>query len=1038
MPRLTRFITSFAAVLGAYWLYVLVAVPLIEPAAAGHHDAADGHRGAARRIDNRLGELQQLVPPEARAQLQTPWIIESDDFKLLMQKYTNRDDGRVMIEPCVLIYTPGSSKENAAPKPPIVLYAPAGAMMVFARPLNLRAGPVDCPTSGRLLGEITITSPGQSPGPEDDLRIVTRDVQLLADQISTTNTVDFRYGASVGKGRNLVIKLRHNEESSRSSGNPPDVQGIESFELLELDRLHLELQSLEKNKPAPPAAAETPAAPGAPAAPETPAAPGQADDGSAELDMKRPLEITCRGPFRFDLVRQFARFQDQVNVLQLNPDGPADQLNCELLTLSFSRSRDGLVKLDGKQAPPDPLEMDNMELELRKIEAKGNPVIVRAFSRDAEARGDWLTYDIEQNSVALGGDNEAFLRQATNEIHARSISYRSKGKGRLGEIFSQGPGWMKGTMRDGQNQQIFMEWGDRLQLEPYDDQHLATLSGGVKLEYAGAGLGTLTAERIDLWLFELPAGPQRKKVEIQPDRMLVQKQVVIHSPEVDGKTDVLKVWFKQLAEASPASAPRETAAPTAQSPTPSAQPAPSPLAGPLQPQPADKPIERRFQVAGAETQACFLLSGNQGKLTGLMLDGNVQLDEIPLVPTSGRPMHLQGDRLQVFDAHDMARTRLSVIGRLAEFHGQGVMLSGTNINVDAGTNHLGINGSGTMKLPVERDLNGQPLQTPGEITITWQKEMDFDGQTARFEEKVVACTEDQVLQTEVLEARFADRIDFRNLRSKSRPKAELAQLACRGGVFMEGRTFQEQPAPPAAGPQMYPASLPADTASRQPLQESWEQFQAVELSIDRTSGAVFARGPGRITTIRTKRANPLDARGLAAQPVPAAFPAGGKQLVYLDIEFPLMMTGNLTVGEATFSQRIRCVYEEVDSWQPRIDLRNPDLLSQRGMLLTADRLTVAKAPAMDSNKTVELEAQGNVTAENATFTGRADRMTYSQDKDWLILEGNGYAPAELSYQEYPGAPSKSYPAGKIRYSLTTKDVRVVDGGSMQMDALPMP
>ncbi|MHB8898207.1 MAG: hypothetical protein ACYC6Y_05630, partial [Thermoguttaceae bacterium] len=878
------------------------------------------------------------------------------------------------------------------------------------RPLDLRTGDVDRPTSGRLLGEVTITSPGRSAGPEDDLEIATRDVQLTADRISTTNVVRFRHGASFGTGRNLVIRLQHDEETPVSPGEPPKVKGIESFELLELEHLHLE-----------PTTGDEPAA----------AAAVTAEGGVAAIDTRRPLEVNCQGPFRFDLVRQYARFERQVNVLQLNQQGPADQLNCEVLTLHFSRSRKGLVKLDGKTAPASLLDTDNTDLQLREIEATGNPVIVRAFSRDAEARGDTLIYDVQGESIELEGSDEVFLRQERSEIHARSIRYKSKGKGRLGEIFSQGPGWMKWQMPDRPGEEVYLEWGDRLQLEPFEDQHLATLNGGVKLDYSGAGGGSLTAERIDLWLDEVPAGPGREKLEIVPDRMLVQNQVKINSPDVFGNVNQLQVWFEQASgEASETSA--LSPGPVQETPAAaSASAAPVPTAPPEQ----EKTPERRFRVRSDVAQARFLIRQKKAQLAEMMLDGKVALDEIPVVPTAELPMHVEGDRIQVFEGYDAAKTRISVIGRLAVFQGRGMTLSGTNINVNAATNHLNIDGSGIMKLPVDRSLKGEPLGRRDEITITWQKEMDFDGLVARFEEKVLARTRDQTLQTELLEVRFAEPMEFRNLQAKTSPKAELEQIACRGGVFMEGRTYENGNLPTAGA--IGPAPTPGADGSA-PKQASWEQFQAVELTIHRGTGAILARGPGRITTIRQKSGDLMAA--MPGQALPSRNDAADDgKLVYLHVEFPQMMTGNTQLGQATFTQPVRCLYQEVDSWQARPDLHDPDSLGDSGILLTADRLTVAKAPAPTANdESLELEALGNVTAENATFTALADRMTYSQAKEWLILEGDGYAPAELSFQEFVGAPARRYSAGKVCFWPKTKDVKIVDGRTLQMDSLPAP
>jgi lipopolysaccharide export system protein LptA len=1020
MPRLIRVITSFATVLGAYWLYALVAVPLIEPAAPGPHGGAGSgsRRGAAERISSRLAELQQLVPPEARSLLETPWIIESGNFKLLLQEYKNLGDGRVHIEPCMLICTPVSSQNSNKTKPPIVLYAPKGATMVFDRPLDLRQGDVGHPESGTLHGEITITSPGQSSGPEDNLRIVTRDVQLTPERISTMNSVQFSYGASFGSGRNLVIKLQHDEQRPGSTGKPPDIKGIESFELLELDHLHLE----------PPKKSGS-------------SAVAEVETGPAGLDTQRPLEITCQGPFRFDPVRQYAKFQDQVDVMQLNPVGEADQLNCELLTLYFSRSRKQLVSLDGKQEPTDPLGMDGNDLELRQIEATGNPVIVRVLSRDAEARGERLSYDVQQKLVVLGGDDEVFLREKTNVFRASSIQYKLKGKGRLGEILSRGPGSMRGTMPNRPDQKVFVSWGDQLKLEPFEDQHLLTLSGGVKLDYSG--VGALTAERIDFWLFELPAGPDREKLEVVPDRMTVQNQVKLDSPEAVGEFKKMEIWFERVADTSPTI----SAAGTGESAT-TGESSRNSLVGPFKPRATDDPIERQYTVRGNLAQARFLIRGQEdAELAELMLEGNVQLDEIPLVPSADRPMHLEGDRIQVLEAHDNAKTKISVIGRLAMFRGRGMALIGTNINVDAGTNRLWIDGSGEMRLPVDRDLKGNPLSLPGELAITWQKKMDFDGRRARalFEERVVAHGMGHLLQTESLEAVFNEQVDFSNVQSKTRPKLDLKKIACRGGVFMTGRTFEKvSPQSAAAGDRfLHRVSLPTGVGPRAPRQESWEEFRAVELTINRRTGDLLARGPGQITTIQRKSSTLFEARQGRGQPParPAERPAAAdNKLAYLHVQFQQMMTGNTERRVATFHEQVRCVYDKVDSWRDRLDVHDPDSLGEKtGVLLTAERLTVAEAPTLVAGAgSMELEAIGNVIAENSTFIARANRVTYSEAKDWLILEGNGYAPAELSFQEYVGAPWRSLPGSKIHFWPKTREASIADGRSMQMNGLPFP
>ena len=595
---------------------------------------------------------------------------------------------------------------------------------------------------------------------------------------------------------------------------------------------------------------------------------------------------------------------------------------------------------------------------------------------------------------------------------------------------------MRGELRDQPGEEFFVKWGDRLQLEPDEDQHRATLSGGVELQYAG--VGTLNADRIDFWLFELPAGPERKKLEVIPDRVLVQDRVKINSREVFGNVNLLKIWFDVADAGIPAATANAEGGPgDSQAAKPSTG---GGFANAISRRSPDKPLERRFHVRGDMALASVSIRNEKANLTKLMLEGEVQLDEIPLVPSSDQPMHLEGDRITVSEAQDTAKTKISVIGLLAKFQGRGMALSGTNINVDAEANRLWIDGEGEMKLPVDRGLEGEPLPQPDVLTLTWQKKMNFDGLTARFEEKVLALTQGRQLRTETLDVGFTQRIVFRDLQSKSRPKIDVEQLVCRGGVFLEGRTYEWVASRAAVGgrPLVQRVGLPHGAAPPAHLEASWEEFQVAELTVNRQTGELLAKGPGHLTTIRPK-SDDLES-GTLGQIRRAPRATGGKdELAYLHVQFQRMMTGNEKQRQATFHEQVRCIYAEVDSWQTRFNVHDPDALGDKGVLLTANQLTVARAPGPTSAAlSIELSANGNVIAENSTFTARGNRVTYSQVKDWLILEGNGYAPAELTFQEYIGAAPRSCAATKIHFHPKTKEVEIDDFRAMQMNALPLP
>ncbi len=384
-------------------------------------------------------------------------------------------------------------------------------------------------------------------------------------------------------------------------------------------------------------------------------------------------------------------------MLQLNPNGPVDQINCERLTIHFSRSRQGLLELSApNRAARRAGQSGETSLQVREIEAIGNPVIVRAPTRDAEARGERLGYDVQQEQIVLEGSGEVFLRQGKNEIRARSVRYRSKGKGRLGELFSQGPGWMRGELADRPGQEVLVRWGQQFQLQPYEEQHVASLAGDVELNYSG--IGNLKAGEVHCWLFEIPAGPGHEKLEVKPDRMLVQgheagqhhprrpQPAALPSPgaapvagdrnpprgmrwkSIHRKSLAASTGWKSGSRSPVARPPRPRRLLAGGSPAGRAA-GRRPLAERLEASPAE-PLQRRFRVRGQLVQSRVLIRERRGELSELMLEGDVELDEIPLLPASEQPIRVSGDRIQAIDAEN-PNTNISVIGRPAQFRGRG-------------------------------------------------------------------------------------------------------------------------------------------------------------------------------------------------------------------------------------------------------------------------------------------------------------------------------------------------------------------------------
>src|SRR5947207_119855 len=100
--RLTRVSVSFAIVLIAYWVYALIAVPLIEPQAVALTTTAstiDPTKPVRTGADRYSRILEKYFSPGSW-QLATPKVLESEQAMLVVKDYKNLPDGRVELRPC--------------------------------------------------------------------------------------------------------------------------------------------------------------------------------------------------------------------------------------------------------------------------------------------------------------------------------------------------------------------------------------------------------------------------------------------------------------------------------------------------------------------------------------------------------------------------------------------------------------------------------------------------------------------------------------------------------------------------------------------------------------------------------------------------------------------------------------------------------------------------------------------------------------------------------------------------------------------------
>jgi hypothetical protein len=102
-------------------------------------------------------------------------------------------------------------------------------------------------------------------------------------------------------------------------------------------------------------------------------------------------------------------------------------------------------------------------------------------------------------------------------------------------------------------------------------------------------------------------------------------------------------------------------------------------------------------------------------------------------------------------------------------------------------------------------------------------------------------------------------------------------------------------------------------------------------------------------------------------------------------------------------------------------------LEPGGIVIQADLIEAAEGPTpLGNGRSAQVDAEGNVSVDGATFRTQSHRMSYDQAKDLLVLEGDGFNDAKLFRQAQPNAPPETTSARKFQYDIK-RNRPTVDG-----------
>lgn len=942
MARLKRTLGCLMVVAVVYVLYATLAVPWLEPSV---QLAPDSDIESAPAEDSPTRGFEWLFAAGSW-ELERPKVLETDQGTLIFDDYQTLPDNRMQLNRCTLIFQLGQQSGGR----PLVLRAEQGAVLNFEGDLNIPRGQFGRLSGGELIGPIIMFSPPSSAA-DDGLEIRTRDVQIEERRIWTPHEVTFRYGQNSGAGADLSILLHPPSKLSGGEQSDSGLGRVRSLEMVRVEQFNLQL-------------------PGNKLSLEEP----DADAASQST----PVEIRCRGPLRYDVDVDVLSLSDHVDVVRHNVDGPSDQLNCQQLLVHFQsdwkavgdKTRDGDAEL----------KVETRRFQPSKLVALGFPVVVRADSIGATARGERLEYDVEKRRLWMQDSQQLMLRDEQYEVRTSELEYEVAEAGRLGRLWAAGPGRVTGRMGDKQ-QSFEATWQGEVRLQPFQGAKVLSLVDGTHIQFEAAG--ELFADELHLFLVEEARSSQDPRVTARPDRMKAVGHVRFDSPQLVGSLHEANLWF---IKPSPAAAGEATSRPAQQS------------LFAVQPDSTENRT-RKLNVSARQLNAEIELD-NPPKLLNLRAIHSVHAEEPGIETPQG--ISLDCEEFQVLGASGPEPVA-TLVGHPARVQAQGALLTGAQIDIYQRQNLAEIQGAGEMLLPMK-----QSPQYP--LRVVWRHSLRFDGQVAHLTGNVETRgvqfmqSGEQVhfhARGESLTARLSNYVDFQRPRQPE-------------GVGLQELIFGGQ------------CSLTSETLAGPNQRKSLERAELLNLRLDQASGELHGDGPGWLTSVHPGQ--DIFKEGQA--------PELNRGLRFLRIDFQRELVGNLHGKQMEFLGNVRSVYGPVERWDQTINTADPSRLGPRDVVVTSQRLALADlGQSRERFDGVELEATGNAFVRGQTFTASGQRVSYARAKDQLILEGDGRNYAELSYQLTPGAAPAPLRAGKILFWPDTKQFELDGFHSLEVQDL---
>jgi hypothetical protein len=549
---------------------------------------------------------------------------------------------------------------------------------------------------------------------------------------------------------------------------------------------------------------------------------------------------------------------------------------------------------------------------------------------------------------------------------------------------------------------------------------------------------------------DAPAGDDEKS--IQPRRMLALQDVAFASPQIAGRTQRLEVWFDEgslpgtarpraatvrtqtsLRPPAPASKPAATATtavrpgssrsaaregpapPVVRGKTPAAKTgkSPSPPAAAGQPR-AKSP--QQFETAESDSNSPLSVTADliqvrtlreketdDPQIAEVSTRGNVHITQDH--HTGEAPLDIRGNRLDLWNYADSNQV-IDVVGQPAHVRDRGVHLEGPLVHFDRGENEARVTGAGVLRLPVKNDLDGKPLAASEPLNVFWREKMEFDGQTAKFYDRVRTQLSGNEMNCEEMHVTFARRISFAADAPQSQ-ETEVKFVLCRDNVELKNHEYRDN-------------KLVSVRTAR-----------GAEFTLDRQTGRVTAQGPGTLVNWRRgngKRAGLEPSSGVRAN---RPLEADTTEWEYTRIKFDGAMEGNTNERVSTFHERVRVVYGPVAHPTDEID-EDEESLPKDGGWMRCDTLQLTQHPETKKQPAyIDMVATGNTELDGRSFHALAHSVSYDESKGVYILTGDGKREAIIWRETTPGGPRSEKPGQRMEFNPARNELKIISASGGQ-------